>query len=192
MKKALLIAAIAASASMPSLASDTYFALELGAGKYDYSGEGSDTKAAKETENMGVFGLKIGHYLNQNVRAYGYTQLSVSDEYNHLDVTTREVGAGADYLHYVNNNFYLLAGGNLGYQKTVVEHDASAHSFKYDNTGVVAGANLGLGYKFTENFGMELGYRHSHYFSNELKGESIYDTKVDATNIAYLNANFAF
>ncbi|MBU2898483.1 outer membrane beta-barrel protein [Vibrio hepatarius] len=189
MKKALLIAAIAATASMPSLANDTYFALELGAGQYDYSGKSSDTKEAKEINDMGVLALKVGHYLNQNVRAYGYLQLSASDEYNHIDVTTREMGAGADYLHFVNDKFYLLAGGNLGYQKTVVEDDSAIDSYKFDNTGVVAGANLGLGYKFTDNFGMELGYRHSHYFSNEIKEVEL---KVDATDVVYLNANFAF
>ena len=189
MKKALLIAAVAASASMPSLANDTYFALELGAGKYDYSGKAADTKTAKEVDDMGVFGLKVGHYLNQNVRAYGYLQLSVSDEYFHTDVTTREAGAGADYLHYVSDKFYLLAGGNLGYQKTLVENDLPLIGYKEDNTGVVAGANLGLGYKFTDNFGMELGYRYSHYFSNEIKDIEL---NVDGTNVAYLNANFSF
>ena len=50
MKKALLVAAIAATASMPSLASDTYFALELGAGQYDYSGKASNSKTAKEID----------------------------------------------------------------------------------------------------------------------------------------------
>ncbi|MCG7491216.1 porin family protein [Vibrio sp. Of14-4] len=185
MKKALLIAAVAASASMPSLANDTYFALELGAGKYDYSGK--TASAAKEIDDMGVFGMKVGHYLNQNVRGYGYLQLSVSDEYLHTDVTTREAGIGADYLHYVNDKFYLLAGGNLGYQKTVVENDVVG--LKRDNTGLAAGANLGLGYKFTDNFGMELGYRHNQYFSNEIKEIEL---NVDATDIAYINANFAF
>ena len=186
MKKALLIAAVAASASMPSLASDTYFALELFGGQYDFSGKNGDT--VKKIDDMGGFALKVGHYLNQNVRAYGYGQIAVSDEYNHIGFYQREVGAGADYLHYVNDKFYLLAGGNLGYQKTTLENDG-ANPFKVDNSGISAGANLGLGYKFTDNFGMELGYRYNHYFSNEIKEANV---NVDGSNVAYLNANFAF
>ena len=74
---------------------------------------------------MGAFGLKIGHYLNESLRAYGYVRVAISDSstrggYN-IDTWTREAGAGADYLYYLTSQFYLLAGGNLGYQKTVID-----------------------------------------------------------------------
>ncbi|MBU2898482.1 outer membrane beta-barrel protein [Vibrio hepatarius] len=192
MRKTLVIAAVTAMVSVPSYA-DTYFALGIGAGEYDYSGPSSELPAYKQINDMGSFGLKIGNYLNESLRAYGYIRLSVSDSYLNTDVTTREAGAGADYLHYVTSQFYLLAGGNLGYQKTVLEDEDTSSSFKEDSTGLSSGINLGLGYSFTENFALEAGYRYSYFFSNNIKNSNLgVDVDVDSSYNAYLNAKFRF
>ncbi|MYM57816.1 outer membrane beta-barrel protein [Vibrio sp. OCN044] len=202
MKKALLIAAVAASASMPSLANDNYIALEIGRGQHITSGDSSNTQFGKDLEDMGQFSIKAGHYFDKNVRAYGYLQGAVSDEVTHIVIhptdgihsvktqsTTVELGAGADYLHYINDQFYLLAGGNLGVYKSELEVSVDGLTLTEDNTGLAAGANLGLGYKFTERFGMELGYRYTHYFGNEFKD---YGFNIDGNQNAYLNASYSF
>ncbi|MFY2509382.1 outer membrane beta-barrel protein [Vibrio pectenicida] len=199
MKKALLIAAIAATASMPSLAGENYVALELGAGKHTTSGNLSDTKLGEDLENMGLFAIKGGHYFSKNVRAYGYLQGVASDEITYTlgansfktELTTGEIGAGADYLHYVNDQFYLLAGGNLGFYKTELKGTLNGLSATDDNTGLSTGINLGLGYKFTEHFGMELGYRYTHYFGNEFKAGGA-ELNFDGNQIGYLNASYSF
>ena len=192
MKKTLVIAAVTAMVSMPSYA-NTYFALGIGAGEYDYSGPSSELPAYKQINDMGSFGLKIGSYLNESLRAYGYIRLSVSDSYLNTDVTTREAGAGADYLSYITSQFYLFAGGNLGYQKTVLEDEDTSSSFKEDSTGLSSGINLGLGYSFTENFALEAGYRYSYFFSNNIKNSNLsLDVDVDSSYNAYINAKFRF
>ena len=157
MKKTLVIAAVTAMVSMPSYA-DTYFALGIGAGEYDfdYSGPSSESILFEDMNDMGAFGLKIGHYLNETIRGYGYVRLAVSDSSKRggfdVDTATREIGAGADYLHYVSSQFYLFAGGNLGFQKTVIDDVGDPPAVKEDNSGLSSGINLGLGYGFTENF----------------------------------------
>ncbi|MYM57815.1 outer membrane beta-barrel protein [Vibrio sp. OCN044] len=191
MKKTLVIAGVTAMVSMPSYA-NTYFALGIGAGEYDYSGPSSSSQTFKQINDMGSFGLKIGHYFNDSLRAYGYIRGSASDSYNNADIVTRELGAGADYLSYITSQLYLLAGGNLGYQKTILE-DTNPPATKDDNTGLSSGINLGLGYNFTENFALEVGYRYSYYFSNDIKNSDIgLNVSVDSNYNAYLNAKFKF
>ncbi|WP_114786772.1 outer membrane beta-barrel protein [Vibrio tetraodonis] len=200
MKKALLIAAVAASTSMPSLANDNYVALELGKGEHITSGLTGDSQIGEDLEEMRLFSIKFGHYFNKNVRAYGYLQGSASNETTYINtpgllktqLTSGEFGAGADYLHYINDQFYLLAGGNLGIYKSELEASNFGITATEDNTGLAAGANLGLGYKFTERFGMELGYRYTHYFGNEFKSQQFGNLNFDGFQAAYLNASYSF
>ncbi|GLT16746.1 hypothetical protein GCM10007938_05220 [Vibrio zhanjiangensis] len=203
MKKALLIAAVAAATSMPSLANDNYVALELGKGQHTTSGLLENTQIGEDLEEMGLFSIKGGHYFSKNVRAYGYLQGTASNETTYVNVglktqlTSGEFGAGADYLHYINDQFYLLAGGNLGVYKSELELSAYGATHTMDNTGLAAGANLGLGYKFTERFSMELGYRYTQYFGNEYKfpvvGANIdADLNFDGYQVGYLNASYSF
>lgn len=197
MKKALLIAAVAAATSMPSLANDNYVALELGAGRYDTSGtNGNSDTINKDT---GLLALKLGHYLNPNVRAYGYIQTNgestteIINPYGakiaEFSVSSNEIGAGADYIHNVNKQFYLLAGGNLGVYKSEVEAKVGFVSADSSNTDLTAGVNLGMGYQFTDSFGMELGYRYSKYFGND---HDKFEVNYDSTSIGYLNASYSF
>mgnify|MGYP000099401326 FL=1 len=59
------------------------------------------------------------------------------------------------------------------------------------NTGLSTGLGLGLGLEVTDHFGIELGYRYTHFFSNEHKTDS-YDVSFDASNMGYLNLNYKF
>ncbi|ERB64502.1 porin family protein [Vibrio coralliilyticus] len=205
MKKTLLLAATAALVSMPSLADQSYVALELGGGSYTTSGQDSSASAYQDIEDTGFLSLKGGYYFNKNLRAYGYIQTNgeSSVEYQTFGITvakaaisSNEIGAGADYLHNVTEQFYLLAGANLGVYKSELELSAMGVTpADSSNTGLTAGLNLGLGYHFTDNFSMELGYRHSQYFSNEHKlnfsGNNI-EVNFDASNTGYLNASYSF
>ncbi|AIU66107.1 outer membrane beta-barrel protein [Vibrio coralliilyticus] len=205
MKKTLLLAATAALVSMPSLADQSYVALELGGGSYTTSGQDSSASAYQDIEDTGFLSLKGGYNFNKNLRAYGYIQTNgeSSVEYQTFGITvakaaisSNEIGAGADYLHNVTEQFYLLAGANLGVYKSELELSAMGVTpADSSNTGLTAGLNLGLGYHFTDNFSMELGYRHSQYFSNEHKlnfsGNNI-EVNFDASNTGYLNASYSF
>ncbi|NRF17019.1 outer membrane protein [Vibrio coralliilyticus] len=205
MKKTLLLAATAALVSMPSLADQSYVALELGGGSYTTSGQDSSASAYQDIEDTGFLSLKGGYYFNKNLRAYGYIQTNgeSSVEYQTFGITvakaaisSNEIGAGADYLHNVTEQFYLLAGANLGVYKSELELSAMGVTpADSSNTGLTAGLNLGLGYHFTDNFSMELGYRHSQYFSNEHKlnfGGNNIEVNFDASNTGYLNASYSF
>ncbi|NOI60078.1 outer membrane protein [Vibrio coralliilyticus] len=205
MKKTLLLAATAALVSMPSLADQSYVTLELGGGSYTTSGKDSSDRLVQEIEDTRFLRLKGGYYFNKNLRAYGYIQANgeTSVEYKEsgavlakLAISSNEIGAGADYLHNVNEQFYLLAGANLGVYESELEFSVRNNTtVDNSNTGLTAGLNLGLGYYFTDNFSMELGYRHSQYFNNEHKlisGGENNEVNFDASNTGYLNASYSF
>ncbi|NOH64440.1 outer membrane beta-barrel protein [Vibrio sp. RE88] len=199
MKKTLLLAATAALVSMPSLANENYIAVELGAGSYNTSGQ--DANSDFINDDTGFISLKAGHYFSDNVRAYGYLQGGAESTIEHQNIsgytyakasiTTHEFGAGADYLHNLTDKFYLLAGGNLGIYNSTYEVSALGLSKDSTNTGLAAGVNLGMGYNFTDNFSMELGYRHSRFFGNDHEVSDI-KLSVDASNTGYLNASYSF
>ncbi|MDA0119414.1 outer membrane beta-barrel protein [Vibrio sp. T11.5] len=199
MKKTLLVAASAALISMPSLANENYIAVELGLGSYTTSGQ--DANSDVINDDTGFLSLKAGHYFSDNIRAYGYLQAGAEStiEYQNIfgytyaksSITTHEFGAGADYLHNLTDKFYLLAGGNLGIYNSTYEVSEFGLSKDSTNTGLAAGVNLGMGYNFTDNFSMELGYRHSRFFGNDHE-VGVIKLSVDASNTGYLNASYSF
>ena len=106
------------------------------------------------------------------------------------EFNTRQYGIGADYLQYFSSQFYLLVGGNLDYYDSQFEINDNGELIDDNSTGLAFGANLGLGYKFTERFAMELGYRFTHYLDNETEdGTSL---SFDGNQIGYLNASYSF
>ena len=153
------------------------------------------------------------HY-NDNLRVYGYLQanpgkdsdiqlqglgytLNIQEEHK-----SAELGAGADYLHNLTNDLYLLGGANLGIYKdkykvtaTVAQIPGAVESIESSHTGAVLGANLGMGYHFTKSFSMEVGYRYSHYMGNEHEFEFAGEkgtTDFESSHMGYLNASYAF
>ena len=209
MKKTLLLTATTAAVfCAPSFANQNYVALELGAGEYNMSGNLYDAtkEHSKEIKETGLIALKAGRYLNENVRVYGYLQANPGTEIDHTlnghsivkeKHDAAELGAGADYLHHITKQFYLLSGANLGIYRDEMEYSfgGGAVKEKDKNTGAVLGANLGMGYHFTERFSMELGYRYSHYINNEHDfGEDGDKATInfDSSHVGYLNASYAF
>ena len=212
MKKTLLLTATTAAVfCAPSFANQNYVALELGAGKYNIK----DREEYKEDiEKASTLALKAGHYLNDNLRVYGYLQANLGKDSDFkvedLGLTiniqeehkSAELGAGADYVHNLTSDLYLLGGANLGIYKdkykatvNVAQVPGVVTSSEDSHTGAVLGANLGMGYHFTKNFSMEVGYRYSHYMGNEheidLAGEKV-TMDFESSHMGYLNASYAF
>ena len=197
--KKFVLGAIAALFSISSYADDTYIALELGSGSYSISGKNSENKFIQDLKDIGVINLKIGQISDENYRYYGYIQhgghnsselvVNGTTLYK-LKFVTYELGLGADYVHELNDQFYLTAGANLGVYNSDLEY-TYFNTTSSSNTGLSTGLGLGLGLEVTDHFGIELGYRYTHFFSNEHKTDS-YDVSFDASNIGYLNLNYKF
>ena len=205
MKKTLLLTAAVFCA--PSFANQNYVTLELGAGEYNMSGNLYDAtkdrnKKIKETD---FIALKAGHYLDESLRVYGYLQANPSTKNDYQSNqgksriqqkhNTAELGAGADYLHHITKQFYLLSGANLGVYRDELEYSFDGGREKDKNTGAVLGANLGMGYHFTEQFSMELGYRYSHYINNKhdfYKDGQKATINFDGSHVGYVNASYSF
>ena len=197
--KKFVLGAIAALFSISSYANDTYIAVELGSGSYSISGTDSERKFIQDLKDIGVINLKIGQSSDENYRYYGYIQhgghnsseliVNGITQFKYKFVTY-ELGFGADYVHELNDQFYLTAGANLGVYNSDFEYTVS-NARSTSNTGLSTGLGLGLGLEVTDHFGIELGYRYTHFFSNEHKTD-LYDVSFDASNMGYLNLNYKF
>ncbi|WP_114786771.1 outer membrane beta-barrel protein [Vibrio tetraodonis] len=199
MRKKLCIFLIAGATSVPVYAIENYIALELGSGSYDISGTLANSQIIKNLEDIGTYSIKGGHYFNDMLRVYLSFQQINSSETRFVsgsevvatyEFNTRQYGIGADYLQYFSSQFYLLVGGNLDYYDSQFEINDNGELIDDNSTGLAFGANLGLGYKFTERFSMELGYRFTHYLDNETEDRT--SLSFDGNQIGYLNASYSF
>lgn len=203
--KKLTLVALATLFALPAYANQTYIATELGGGSYDTSGAFTGDKVIDDLEEFGFLNIKVGQMLNENVRYYGYLQFGNSEVeersgFDRLDLNldTYQIGLGGDYLHHFTNRFYAIAGANVGYYNHKIEIDAFIPSSlvavdtDISNSGVAAGANLGLGYTFTDQFGMEVGYRHTHFFGNEFERNGVTLLEIESSNTGYVNFNYKF
>ncbi|MGO2162498.1 MAG: outer membrane beta-barrel protein [Vibrio toranzoniae] len=217
--------AVASLIIAPSAFANTsyYAGLDISGG--DYRVKGSDSSgydddmmlqsAVDDLDSKVGFRLIGGKYLSDNVRVYGFLQrdgdtdvTNTTDDYTTKDtLKSYELGAGADYLHFFTNNFFASAGGSLGYYKSKMNSKLDVEVEDYSlnlnqqskNSGLVTSLNIGLGYNFTDNFGLEGGYRYSYYSGNEHKfsfddeGET-WNEKVSfkSANQIYLNASYKF
>ena len=202
--KKLTLVALATLFALPAYANQTYIAAELGGGSYSMSGNASDDRLLKELDEVNFLNIKLGQMLNENVRYYGYLQhggdTTVTEKINtpfgklvtkEFNLTTYEAGLGGDYLYHFTNQFYAIAGANVGVYKSELEVEFKGHNKDLSNTGLSAGANLGLGYAFTDHFGMEIGYRHTHFFGNDFEFEGA-TLEFESSNVGYLNFNYKF
>ncbi|WP_339386937.1 outer membrane beta-barrel protein [Vibrio caribbeanicus] len=207
MKKMTLVA-LATLFALPAYANQTYIAAELGKGSYSMSGNAAKHESFNDLDNVGFLNIKLGQMLNENVRYYGYLQHGgdTTSEVTYLDAKTKsnlktyELGLGGDYLYHFTNQFYAIAGANLGMYKSHLKLDIEFPNkvnrtlLNKSNKGITTGANLGLGYTFTDHFGMEIGYRYTHFFGNDYSVEldKKYEMQFDASHMGYLNLNYKF
>ena len=208
MRKHLLIAATAAVVSLPSFANSPYVAVELAGGAYNTSvSEAEDQTIVDKLDNAGALAIKAGAYLNDNVRVYGYLQYNGESELTYTDpfdgdqakftLEGYQFGAGSDYVYRLNNNVYLLAGGSVGFYQSELETSVTMSGFgtgttTSKNSGLTYGLNAGLGYMFTDHFGMEAGYRFNYYSGNEHKIGNEPLAKFNSSNQGYINATYKF
>ena len=222
MKKVTTLAAAVAIISSSAMADDWFVGIEAGrtqnsieaAGKasnYDgadyksYSGKISDQKAKSSN-----FGLRIGKYLNDNVRVYGtYTQDSFKDSGTKaFNDFARFVGGSkykvkdqsslmfsADYVFRKDSIIRPFVGGSLGLA-TVAAFDKSSTGLAYGaQAGVLFEAgpvDLELGLKYRAN---SAKVQRTEYKENALPGGrdmvSI-EFKNKSSSQAYLSASYRF
>ncbi|MCG9576795.1 porin family protein [Vibrio tubiashii] len=208
MRKHLLIAATTAVVSLPTFANSPYVAVELAGGKYNTSEADAESKTiVDKLDNAGSFAIKGGSYLTENVRVYGYLQYNGESELTITDpedgdqlkfqLDGYQFGAGSDYVYHIDKSFYVLAGGSLGYYHSELETKVTpvggmSASVTSKNSGLTYGLNAGLGYMFTEHFGMEAGYRFNYFAGNEHKVGDEALGKFKSSNQGYINATYKF
>ena len=200
MRKQLCVLMIVGATSAPVYAIENYIALEIGSGSYDISGSNPlrFSQLYSDSEDIGAYALKLGHYFSGDVRAYLFFQQINSARKTLIDnigttsieINTQHFGIGLDYMYYFSPQLYLLTGGNLDLYSTDYEVVADGVEGRDTASGVAAGANLGLGYMFTERFSVELGYRYTYY--NDNKSDDNSTLEISSNQIGYLNASYSF
>lgn len=124
----------------------------------------SDEKLeAETTDSEGFAGLDIGVYTPGGRSRVYYSFEQHKSETMFKDTPAYETKANmhllsADYLFRHDNSVRPFVGLHIGYAS--VEADSSFPD-KFDVSGVVFGLQAGVSWKVVEQFGLELGLRHS-------------------------------
>ncbi len=218
-----VLAAACIAASSSAMAGDWFAGASIGTVKQDISvkqdGEKatypSDRDVASKLEDPGFGALRLGQYLNDNVRVYatlGAGGVEASERGSFMGVNyketysaeNRELSFSADY---VDNLFGLqttnyFVGGTLGMNQMEAEFKGT-----YQGTGVTPlekkskkdnalmyGVQLGLIQELGDHFSAELGYRYTkmnNSVSFNIDGDQ-YKFKLKDQKLTYLAINYHF
>lgn len=188
MKKITLIALLGLSSSLLASDNGLYFGIEGSNNQVKVSSKDevhvsttnttrTATHSTTESENGQT--LKLGYYLNNNIRAYGFFQMGEVDAY----------GAGCDYL--------------FGDEKLKPFIGIVAGKTKLDAMdGMSYGGQVGINYNFMDNFSLEAGYKYlktnadtTHLSSDTYLGDPATLTQtieIESIKNIYIGINYIF
>ncbi len=220
---ASVLAAACIAASSSAMAGDWFAGTAIGTVKQDISvkqdGEKatypSDRDVAGKLDDPGFGALRLGKYLNENVRVYatlgtGSVEASESGALPGISyketysVENRELSFSADY---VDNVFGMqttqyFVGGTLGMNQMEAEFKGayqvsnvaqSEKGSKKDNA-LMYGVQLGLIQELGEHFSAELGYRYTkmnNAVTFNVDGDQ-HKFKLKDQKLTYLAINYRF
>ncbi|MGI9274658.1 MAG: outer membrane beta-barrel protein [Endozoicomonas sp.] len=222
MKKVTTLAASVAIISSSAMAGDWFVGIEVGKtqNNIEAAAEASTANGANHQKvrdkyhdkkaGSNSFGIRIGKYLNDNVRVYGaYTQGRFKDsgtkEFNN---TVKSVGGSkykvkdqnslmfsADYVFMKDSVFRPFVGGSLGL--------ATVAAFDKSSTGLAYGAQAGVLFA-AGPVDLELGLKYransAKVQQTEIRGASLpgggdmlgFEFKNKSSSQAYLSAAYRF
>lgn len=161
-----------------------YVGIDAGDAKAKYNV--SNTTASAETEiSDTAYSFKIGSYLNNNNRVYGF--------YHHVDpdadnASFKQYGIGYDYL-IGDNALKPFVGVLAGRMETKINNSFD----NLDISGNFIGGQIGVQYAVNTQFGIEAGYRYFDYSSAEGR-ESVdaVNVEVDTAQHWFAGINYKF
>lgn len=168
MRKQLIGIALLITSSLFAGQNGPYIGIDAGKvkGKYNVTATGYNEKT--EISDT-AYTFKIGTYLNDNNRAYGF--------YQHVDpnadnASFKQYGIGYDYL-IGNSAVKPFIGVLVGRMETKIDNSLD----KLDISGNFVGGHVGINYAVNPQFGVEVGYRYFNYSSADGR------ESVDAVNV---------
>ncbi|WP_211830140.1 outer membrane beta-barrel protein [Kistimonas asteriae] len=195
MKKVIIAAAVVSATSMGSIgsamASDWFIGVEAGKARNEVTVEKNTYGKASDKVKHTDLGLRVGKYLNENVRTYA-TITSGKNSWGHgadkIEMKDQNLLLSADYL-FGDGNLKPFVGATVGTNRTKIDTavgNETERSFAY---GAQAGVVYALG-----QVDLEAGYRYLKHnstfkFSQGAPGMKL---KNKDTQKVYLSAAYRF
>ncbi len=196
MKKVLLAAAVVSATCMGSIgsamASDWFVGVEAGKAKNKLSIEQSGHKNVSKKLDHSDFGLRVGKYLNDNVRTYATITTGKDDgkspQGTKVELKSQNLLMSADYL-FGDGNLKPFVGASIGANRTKI--DVSGAGSKTENS-FAYGAQAGVVYTMG-SVDLEGGYRYlKHDSTFKVSGANGGKFKNKDTQKVYLSASYRF
>ena len=192
MKKVLLAAAVVSATCMGSIssamASDWFVGVEAGKAKHKMSIEQTGVKNFSKKMDHTDYGLRVGKYLNDNVRTYATITTGKDDGKaggSKVELKSQSLLMSADYL-FGDGNLKPFVGASVGANRT--KGSISGMGSKTENA-FAYGAQAGVVYNLG-SVDLEGGYRYmKHNTDFKLDGGKI---KNKDTQKVYLSASYRF
>jgi|GEM_PF-693994 hypothetical protein len=205
---ALLSAALAGASSLS--AQDVKFGLQAGAAFPSSDlGDLVDNKAGFTVGGFAVFDLKNGHAIRPRLD-YAHFQGSQGgagtidmdgtsvNVAGNVTVKADTISAGADYLYYfereIRKGFYVLGGLGVSYNKISVDASGTVSSggvtvpasLSTSANSTQPYGNVGVGYQFSPNFGLEARFNVTQYKNNNTESRaSDWDSAIVAATFRF-------
>ena len=154
MKKVAIISTVALAFAASSFAGDWFVGAEIG--HSEIKGKATTQYGSLNLDaDGGHQAIKIGNYINENVRVGGSVYRFNEDD----DVDVSLITVGVDYFfgHDTLRPFIGVHVGNLEYKESGAPSTYSKSSIELDST--VYGLGFGLNYKVNKNVELEGGYK---------------------------------
>lgn len=161
-----------------------YIGIDAGDAEARYN-VSSSTASAKTEISDTAYTFKIGSYLDNNNRVYGF--------YQHVDpnadnASFKQYGVGYDYL-IGDNAFKPFVGVLAGRMQTKIDNSLD----KLDVSGNFIAGQIGIQYAVSPQLGIEAGYRYFDYSSADGR-ESVdaVNVEVDSAQHWFAGINYKF
>ncbi len=194
MKKMILAAAVVSATCMSSIgsvmASDWFVGVEAGKARNKVAVEVMDSKASDKVKHTDI-GLRVGKYLNDNVRTYA-TITSGKDSWGggagKVEMKDQNLLVSADYL-FGDGNLKPFVGATIGANRTKIDTSVGNEYEKSFAYGAQAGVVYTLG-----QVDLEGGYRYLKHDSTFKFGKGSQSLKIKNkdTQKVYLSASYRF
>ncbi|MCW7555392.1 porin family protein [Endozoicomonas gorgoniicola] len=185
-----LMSAALMSGATAAQAGDWFAGIEAGKAKSSFEFNSPSTKETDKKVKNNSFGIRVGKYLNDNVRVYGTYSQNKSFKFKDENakkladgkVKEQTLMASVDYVFMEGSAFRPFVGASLGANKMKVEKAGN-------KTSAVFGAQTGVMYQVGP-VDAELGLRYRAY-GNEVKKDSFKLKHKNAAE-AYLSVAYRF
>ncbi len=202
MKKLLLVAAVAAFASVNAQMQKGTWVVgatsNLGFNSVNtsvkYSGNGVSETEDGPTVNTFTFNPSVGHFIIDNLAVgldFGYVNVSTEEGGDKMIMNTVSVLPTGTYYFYNEGKVIPYLGAGIGYSAITAKEKYSGSTYSETYDGLTWKGKGGIVYLINKNIGIDLGLSYNQ-FTNKETEEYMGNTYTTKSRVGTLGANVGF